>query len=110
MVVTVVVAAACGCFLLRELGDEALGDEALGGEEQSAGGCRVLQRVAGDLCRVTDAGFHEVNPFAGGDVQTFVAFAALGFSDASEIENECQSFTDGTLARDTHRSSLSAKF
>ena len=56
-------AAACGCFLLRELGDEALG-----GEEQSADGCCVLQRAAGDLCRVNDAGFHEVNPFAGGDV------------------------------------------
>jgi hypothetical protein len=74
VVVTVVVAAACGCFLLRELGDEALG-----GDEQSADGCCVLQRAARDLCRVNDAGFHEVNPFAGGDVQTFVAFTALGF-------------------------------
>ena len=69
MVVTVVVAAACGCFLLRELGDEALG-----GEEQSADGCCVLQRAASDLCRGNDAGFHEVHPFASGDVQTFVAF------------------------------------
>ena len=66
---TVVVAAACGCFLLRDLGDEALG-----GEEQSADGCCVLQRAARDLCRVNDAGFHEVHPFAGGDVQAFVAF------------------------------------
>ena len=61
--VVVMAAAACGCFLLRELGDEALG-----GEEQSADGCCVLQRAARDLCRVNDAGFHEVNPFAGGNV------------------------------------------
>ena len=77
MTVVVVAAAACGCFLLRELGDEALG-----GEEQSADGCCVLQRAARDLCRVNDADFDDVNPFAGGDFQTFVAFAALGFSDA----------------------------
>ena len=51
----------------------------LGGEEQAGDGGRVLQRAAGDLRRVDDAGFDEVVVFAGGDVVAFVAFALLDF-------------------------------
>ena len=40
---------------------------------------RVLQRAAGHLGRIDDAGFHEVFVFAGGDVVAFVAFALLHF-------------------------------
>ncbi len=42
---------------------------------------RVLQRGAGDLLRVHDAGLDEVFVFAGGDVVAFVALALLDFLD-----------------------------
>ena len=61
--------------LLRQLGDDALGRE-----EQAGDGSRVLQRAAGHLGRVDDAGLDEVLVFAGGDVVAFVAFALLDFA------------------------------
>src|SRR5258708_5491405 len=70
------VAAGWGCLLLRHLGDEALR-----GEQQAADGSGVLQRAARDLRGVNDAGLHEVFPFSGGDVQAFVALAALALTD-----------------------------
>ena len=61
------------------LGD--LSDAGLSGEEQTGDGSGVLQRAAGHLGRIDDAGLHKVHPFIGGDVQTFVALAALAFAD-----------------------------
>ena len=61
-------------FLLRELGDDGFG-----GEQQAGDRRGVLQRAAGHLGRIDDAGFDQVFVFAGGDVVTFVAFALLDF-------------------------------
>ena len=63
-------------FLLRHLGDEAFG-----GEQQAGDRRRVLQRGAGDLRRVDDAGLDEVFVLVGGDVVAFVALALLDFLD-----------------------------
>ena len=61
-------------FLLGQLGDQRFG-----GEQQAGDGRGVLQRGAGDLRRIDDAGLHEVFVFAGGDVVAFVALALLDF-------------------------------
>src|ERR1051325_8391877 len=63
-------------FLLRHFGDQALGRQ-----QQRCDRRRVLQRCARHFLRIDDAGLHEVNVFARGNVVTFVAFAALDFLD-----------------------------
>src|SRR5712671_3662517 len=61
-------------FLLRNLSDEAFG-----GQQQASDGGGVLKRRAGDLFRINHPCLDEVNVFAGGDVVTFIALAALDF-------------------------------
>src|SRR5690606_14677603 len=54
----------------------AVGDHALGSEEQTGDRRGVLQRGAGDLGRIDDAGLHEVLVLAGGDVVAVGGLAA----------------------------------
>jgi len=58
-----------------------LGHDRFGGEKQAGDRSGVLQRAAGHLGRVDNAGLDEVHPFVGGDVEAFVALAALGLAD-----------------------------
>jgi len=89
--------AACrGLVLLRQLGHDAFGRE-----EQAADGGRVLQRGAGHLGRVDDAGLDQVGIFAGRDVVTLVALAVLDLVDddgafsARVLDERAQGLLDG---------------
>src|SRR6266540_150780 len=72
--VTAAVAGRSFFLLLRNLGDEAFG-----GEQQAGDRGRILQRGAGDLLRVHDAGFDEVLIFSRRHVVSLVALAPLDF-------------------------------
>ena len=52
-----------------------LGDHCFGGEHKAGDGCRVLQSVTRDLCRVDNARFDEVFVYLGGGVQAVCVFA-----------------------------------
>ena len=54
-------------------------DESFCGEEESADGCRVLERTAGHFGWVDDAGFDEVHILASGDIVAFSAGTLLDF-------------------------------
>ena len=56
-----------------------LGDHRFGGQEQAGDGRGVLERAAGHLGGIDDAGLDEVFVLAGGDVVAFVALALLDF-------------------------------
>src|SRR5204862_6349699 len=89
-------------FLFRNLGDQCFG-----GEQQARDRRCVLQRAARDLCRIDDAGLHQIGVFAAGNVVTFVAFALLDFLDnerafcASVIGKLTRRFLNGA-AHDLH--------
>src|SRR5204863_7027730 len=97
-VAVVVSAAAAGFFLLRSLGDDGFG-----GEEEAGDGRGVLERAAGDLGRVDDAGLDEVFIDAGRDVAAFGALALLDFLDderafiAGIVGEGAEGLFDGTL-------------
>src|SRR5277367_2295193 len=69
-------------LLLRDLGDHALGREQEPGDRR-----RVLQRRAGDLGRVDDAGLHEVLVLVGRDVVAEVALAGEYLADDNRAFN-----------------------
>src|SRR3954471_20953673 len=81
-----------------------VGDDGLGGEEERRDGGGVLQRRAGDLGRVDDAGGHEVHVLAGGGVE---APAGLGVADLLRHDAALEAGVHGDLlqrglARDAH--------
>src|SRR3954447_5150103 len=72
-----------------------VGDDGLGGEEEGRDRRRVLQRRAGDLRGVDDAGLHEVLVLAGGRVE------AVGALEAPHLLPD-----DATLHAGVHRDLL----
>ena len=53
--------------------------ERLGGEQQTGDRSRILQRIASHFRGIDNAGLHQVDVFAGGNVITFVSGTLLDF-------------------------------
>src|SRR5690606_7709708 len=86
----------------RGLGLRLVGHDGLGGEEQARDGRRVLQRGAGDLDRVDDAGGEEVLVLAGRGVQAVADGEALDLlrDDAALETGVDRDLLQGRLAGD----------
>src|SRR3954465_14911687 len=81
-----------------------VGDDGLGGEEERRDGGGVLQRRAGDLGRVDDAGLDQVHVLAGGGVE---APAGVGVADLLRDDATLEAGVDRDLLqrgleRDAH--------
>src|SRR3954453_6716145 len=81
-----------------------VGDDGLGGEEERRDGSGVLQRRAGDLGRVDDAGLDQVHVLAGGGVE---APAGVGVADLLRDDATLEAGVDRDLLqrrleRDAH--------
>src|SRR5688572_22719086 len=81
-----------------------VGDDGLGGEEERRYGCCVLQRRAGDLGRVDDAGRDQVHVLAGGGVEApaGVRVAHLLRDDAALEAGVDRDLLQRRLERDAH--------
>src|SRR6266545_5041424 len=88
-----------GLLLLR-----LVGDDNLGGEEQARDRRRVLQRGAGDLGRVDDAGLDHVHVLTGGRVETpsGLEVAHLLHDDAALEAGVDRDLLERSLDRDLH--------
>src|SRR4051812_47509208 len=81
-----------------------VGDDGLGGEEERRDGSGVLQRRAGDLGRVDDAGLDQVHVLAGGGVEApaGVRVADLLRDDATLEAGVDRDLLQRGLERDAH--------